>query len=289
MILKNLILFFFVSSTFLLHAQVFQAQKEYTKADSLRGSLRPERTSFDVLKYNLNVKVEPDKRYISGYNTISFRVLEDLPVMQLDLFSNMKIDSIVYRGAQLSYEREFNAVFITFKNALSAETTDSLRFYFSGNPLVAKTPPWDGGFVFTKDRNGKDWVSVAVQGTGASLWYLNKDHQSDKPEEAEIHIAAPNGLMNVSNGRFIGKKELEDGFTIWSWKVTYPINNYNIILNIGDYVHYSVFHEIICCHGKETLKQAHQLGLEVLNGDKWDESEEEDCCRQQGHHHVKGN
>ena len=237
--LKSFILLFFVGGTFLMQAQVFQDKKEYTKADSLRGSLRPERTNYDVLHYNLHVKVEPDKKYISGYNIISFRVLENLPVMQLDLFANMKVDSIVFRGNQVSYNREFNAVFITFEEPLAAKTTDSLSFYYSGNPIVAKNPPWDGGFIFTKDENQKDWVSVAVQGTGASLWYPNKDHQSDEPKSAEIHVTAPNGLMNVSNGRFTGKKKLENGFTEWSWKVVNPINNYNITLNIGDYVHFS--------------------------------------------------
>lgn len=239
MSIKYLILFLIISLSSLLHSQVFQGQKEYTIADSLRGSLRPERTSFDVLKYNLNVKVEPDKKFISGFNKISFRVLENLPVMQLDLFANMKIDSILFHGEILRFEREFNAVFISFNKQLKTNSIDSLEFYFSGNPLIAKTPPWDGGFIFSKDENGKDWVSVAVQGMGASLWYPNKDHQSDKPEEAEIHVAAPDGLMNVSNGRFTGKKELGNGFTEWSWKVTNPINNYNIILNIGDYVHFS--------------------------------------------------
>lgn len=239
MSIKYLILFLIISLSSLLHSQVFQGQKEYTIADSLRGSLRPERTSFDVLKYNLNVKVEPDKKFISGFNKISFRVLENLPVMQLDLFANMKIDSILFHGEILRFEREFNAVFISFNKQLKTNSIDSLEFYFSGNPLIAKTPPWDGGFIFSKDENGKDWVSVAVQGMGASLWYPNKDHQSDKPEEAEIHVAASDGLMNVSNGRFTGKKELGNGFTEWSWKVTNPINNYNIILNIGDYVHFS--------------------------------------------------
>src|SRR5690554_5996724 len=239
MFIKYLILFLIISLSSLLHSQVFQGQKEYTRADSLRGSLRPERISFDVLKYNLNVKVEPDKKYISGFNKISFRVLENMPRMQLDLFANMKVDSILYHGKKLNYEREFNAVFISFENALKSGTTDSLSFFFSGQPTIAVKPPWDGGFVFSKDKNGKVWVSLAVQGTGASLWYPNKDHQIDKPEEAEIHVAAPNGLMNVSNGRFIGKKELKNGFTEWSWRVTNPINNYNMILNIGDYVHFS--------------------------------------------------
>src|SRR5699024_5273866 len=122
---------------------------------------------------------------------------------------------------------------------LKKSPSEQLRFYYSGNPVIAENPPWDGGFIFTKDKNGKDWISVAVQGTGASLWYPNKDTQRDKPEEAAIHVTTPKGLMNVSNGRLTGKKELDDGRTIWSWKVTNPINNYNLILNIGDYVHFS--------------------------------------------------
>src|SRR5690554_1272774 len=239
MVLKHLILSLFVTCTFIVNSQLLQVQREYTRADTLRGTLRPERTSFDVLKYNLNIKVEPNKKYISGYNTISFLVLEGLPIMQLDLFSNMQVDSIVFHGKTLAYKREYNAVFISFESSLLPETTDSLSFYFSGHPLEAKNPPWDGGFIFTKDKNGKDWISVAVQGTGASLWYPNKDHQSDKPEAAEMHISTPNDLTTVSNGRLIGKKKLEDGFTQWSWKVIHPINNYNITLYIGDYVHFS--------------------------------------------------
>lgn len=215
------------------------AQQTATRADSLRGGLRPERTNFDVLKYDLSVEVNPGKKYISGNNNITFKVLKNADRMQLDLFENMQIDSIIFQGENLSYEREYNAVFIDFPTTLPKGTTTNLDFYYSGNPIIAENPPWDGGFIFTKDRNGKDWISVAVQGTGASLWYPNKDHRSDKPDEAEIHVTTPQGLMNVSNGRFTGKKELPDGRTTWSWKVSYPINNYNLILNIGDYVHFS--------------------------------------------------
>ncbi len=110
--------------------------------------------------------------------------------------------------------------------------------FYSGNPIVAKNAPWDGGFVFKKDEDGNPWIGVAVQGTGASLWYPNKDHQSDEPEEALIEIAVPNGLTNVSNGRFIGKTDLQNGYTRWSYKVSNPINNYDIVFNIANYVHF---------------------------------------------------
>lgn len=218
--------------------QVVTHSRSFTEADTLRGSLRAER-NFDVLKYHLNVKVNPEKKYLSGYNTITFQAEEDLATMQVDLFENMQVDSIVYRGEKMNYKRKFNAVFVEMIPEVRLNTVDSLQFFYSGNPVVAQNAPWDGGFVFEKDQEGNPWIGVAVQGTGASLWYPNKDHQSDEPEEVLIEIAVPDGLMNVSNGRFLGKESLENGYKRWSWKVESPINNYNVVVNIGNYRHFS--------------------------------------------------
>ncbi|OEY73482.1 M1 family metallopeptidase [Salegentibacter salarius] len=220
-------------------AQVLSNKEgNYTEADSLRGSLRPER-AFDVQKYHLKLKVEPEKQFISGSNTISFIAEEDLSTIQIDLFDNMKVDSILQNDEVLAFEREHNAVFIELNDAVKADEQGEIQFYYSGKPIVAKNAPWDGGFVWDKDDNGDHWIGVAVQGTGASLWYPNKDHQSDEPEEVQLDIAVPNGLMNVSNGQFLGEKDLGNGFTQWSWKTVNPINNYNVMINIANYEHFS--------------------------------------------------
>lgn len=221
-----------------IHGQVLSNKKHFTEADTLRGSLRPER-NYDVIKYDLDVRVVPADKFISGSNTITFKAEEDLPVMQVDLFQNMKVDSIIFRGEPMKFNRRHNAVFIELAPKMEKNAVDSIQFYYSGNPVIAQNAPWDGGFVFEKDREGYDWIAVAVQGTGASLWYPNKDHQSDEPEEVSIGVAVPNELMNVSNGRFIGKDILKDGYTRWNWKVESPINNYNVVVNIGNYVHFN--------------------------------------------------
>jgi aminopeptidase N len=165
--------------------------------------------------------------------------------IQLDLFENMKVDSIVFEHKKLDFTREFGAVFISFPTPL--KVTDNiltLQFYYSGNPIIAKNAPWDGGFVFSKDANNKPWICVAVQGTGASLWFPVKDSQSDEPDlGASIKVAVPNGLMNVSNGRFKGSLDLQNGYTRWDWEVKNPINTYSITVNIGDYVHLSDKHD----------------------------------------------
>jgi aminopeptidase N len=210
----------------------------YTRRDSLQGGLRPERTNFDVQRYDLNIKIDPDKKFISGYNDITFTVLNNTSKIQLDLFENMKVDSIVVKGNKTTYKRDNDAVFITFANPLKKGSEEKLRFYYSGNPIIAKNAPWDGGFVFRKDTNGKPWIGVAVQGDGSSIWYPVKDHQTDEPDKgATIKVAVPNGLMNVSNGRLIGSEDLKNGYTRWDWEVKNPINNYDITVNIGDYVH----------------------------------------------------
>lgn len=212
--------------------------QNYTRRDSLQGGLRAERTNFDVQRYDLNITINPDERSIVGYNQVTFKVLGNTSKIQLDLFENMHVDSIVYNNSKLAYKRDNDAVFITFPTELKNGTEQTLRFYYSGKPLVAKNAPWDGGFVFKKDTDGKPWIGVAVQGTGASLWYPVKDHQTDEPDRgASIKVAVPNGLMDVSNGRFIGSEDLGNGYTRWDWEVKNPINNYDITVNIADYAH----------------------------------------------------
>lgn len=215
------------------------AQEVFTRKDSLQGGMRHERSCFDVQRYDLDLTVNPDEKTIVGSNTISFKVVDSTKTIQLDLFANMQIDSIIHQGKSLMYRREFNAVFVDFPESLVPDMAEqSVAVYYSGKPIIAKRAPWDGGFVFSKDGQGKPWIGVAVQGTGASLWYPVKDSQTDEPDRgASIKVAVPNGLMDVSNGRFIGSEDLKNGYTRWDWEVKNPINTYNITVNIADYAH----------------------------------------------------
>ncbi len=215
-----------------------QINAQFTRRDSLQGGLRIERTSYDVKRYDLNITINPEQKSIKGFNDITFEVMVPTQKIQLDLFDNMKVDSIVWNTKKLKYIRDNDAVFIDFPEKLASKSNHKLKFYYSGNPKIAKNAPWDGGFVFKKDSNGKHFIGVAVQGTGASLWYPVKDSQSDEPDYgASIKVAVPNGLMNVSNGRFLGSQDLKNGYTRWDWEVKNPINNYNITVNIADYIH----------------------------------------------------
>lgn len=217
---------------------IFCFAQNFTQRDTLMGSLRHERTCFNVLHYHLNIEVDVEQKHLKGYNAIQFEVVEPTQKIQIDLFENMAIDSIVWMSKRLNYKRLHDAVFIDFPQTLEKNSTQKINFYYQGHPVVAKNAPWDGGFVWSKDKNNQPFIGVAVQGTGASLWMPVKDHQTDEPDHgAQISVTIPNELVCVSNGNLISKEILNaENKTTWHWAVVNPINSYNITINIGNYV-----------------------------------------------------
>ena len=207
-----------------------------THADILRGAWSPERANNDLLYYHLDIRVDPEQKYISGKNTIRFRMVEDGKRIQLDLHEALKIDKILMGKTELQYTRDSGAVFVDFPETLRKGKTYSIDFYYSGNPVETGR---FGAITFKKDPAGRTWINTACEETGASVWWPNKDQWRDEVESMEISVAIPNRLVDVSNGKFAGKTDLGDGYTRWDWMVHYPINNYDVSLNIGDYVHWS--------------------------------------------------
>lgn len=216
--------------------------QNFTKSDTLRGSLLPERVWYDVNYYHLNIDVNPTTKSINGYNDIGFSVLEPNKQMQLDLFENMHIDSVVYQGRQVSYNRLYNTFYVTFDEVLELGLKATLRVYYHGQPIQAKNAPWDGGFVWKKDPQGLPWIGVACQGVGASSWWPCKDHLSDEPDSMRISCTVPEQVQFVGNGNLESTIIVDDKRKS-TWKVTYPINTYNVTLNIADYSHLSDVYE----------------------------------------------
>jgi aminopeptidase N len=201
----------------------------------LLGAWGPYRANNKLLYYHLDVRVDPDKQYISGKNTIRFRMLKDDSRIQIDLTPKLNIDKILLGTTALKYQRDERAVYIDFPEPLKSGQTYSIDFYYSGNPP-------DGGrfgiVSFKKDPSGHTWITTACEGIGASMWWPNKDQWHEEVQNMQISISIPNNLVDVSNGKFMGKTDLGDGYTRWDWFVHYPINNYDVSMNIGNYVHF---------------------------------------------------
>jgi aminopeptidase N len=210
--------------------------------DKLLGGYGPYRANNDLLHYALHVRVDPEKQFLTGMNAIQFRMLEDGNRIQLDLVPTFSIDGILLEQAHdaptpLTYQRVAGrSIYIDFSRTLRKGHIYTVDFHYSGHPIEMGR---FGGFVFRKDPMGRPLVNTACEEEGASVWWPNKDQWRDEVESMDINIEAPSNLVEVSGGRFQGKTDLHDGYTRWDWKVQYPINNYDVSLNIGTYTHFS--------------------------------------------------
>tara|TARA_B100000809_G_C15139594_1_gene532517 strand:+ start:7060 stop:8682 length:1623 start_codon:yes stop_codon:yes gene_type:complete len=225
-------------SVLLLFISTTTISQNFTRQDTLRGSITPERAWWDLKHYDLQVEVDLDTKQIQGSNLISYKVLNENNSMQIDLQPPMIIEKVLQDGKELLFTSEGNAHFIHIEKEQKIGSNYKVTVYFSGKPLIAKNAPWDGGFSWEKDSNGKHFVATSNQGIGASIWWPNKDHYYDEPDNGiDFDITIPNGLMAVANGRLVNKETKKDK-TTWSWKVVNPINNYGVNINIGDYIHF---------------------------------------------------
>ncbi|MEP3836992.1 MAG: M1 family metallopeptidase [Algibacter sp.] len=230
---------FLITPLFFLNAQGLLSEKtKFTKQDTLRGSITPEREWWDLTYYHLDIKVNPENKFISGKNTITYKVLKSDSIMQIDLQSPMKLLKAVQNGKELKIRHEGNAHFISLINNQKADDINTLEVYYEGHPKEAIKAPWDGGISWKKDKNGNDFIASSCQGLGASVWWPCKDHMYDEVEGMKISVNVPSHLTNVSNGRLTLVERIGDTKT-YHWEVKSPINNYGVNINIGDYVNFS--------------------------------------------------
>ena len=226
----------------LLLGPFFTSAQFFTRQDTLRGSITPEREWWDLNYYDLNLKVQPDKEFIAGYNIIRYKVLEENDVIQIDLQEPLKIDAVSQDKKDLDFTSEGAAHFIHLKKKQIPGEFNELYVQYSGKPKKAIRAPWDGGFSWKKDENGNPFVATSCQGLGASVWWPNKDHMYDEVDSMRISVTVPKDLMDVSNGKFEGVEEMGD-YKTYHWFVSNPINNYGVNVNIGNYVHFGEKYE----------------------------------------------
>jgi aminopeptidase N len=255
---KRISILYFICSLFYWAASAQIETKQFTHADTLRGSLNAERL-YNVLRYDITITPDFDHKSIVGTNIITYldsvetihsknSLKNPSGIIQIDLQEPLEIDSIVQDGQQLAFKREGNVFHVrTLTGQSSANRLQEicstcvrkLTVYYHGFPKIAVRPPWDGGFIFTKDSLGRPWMSVTCEGTGASVWYPCKDYLGDEPDSgASLTMIVPDTLVAVGNGRLFRKYPAGNRMTGWTWRVVNPINNYDIIPYIGKYVNW---------------------------------------------------
>ena len=223
---------------------LFAGHENFTRQDTLRGSITTERAWWDLNYYHLDITVNPKTQYIKGKNTIHYTILNSYQTLQIDLQSPMKLTKAIQDGKKLEVRSDGNAHFIKLKKAQNRiGSVELIEIFYEGKPREAINAPWDGGISWKKDSNGVDFIASSCQGLGASVWWPNKDHMYDEVDSMKISVNVPKHLMNISNGRLQSIVKKGDETTTYNWVVSNPINNYGVNINIGDYIHFSEVYE----------------------------------------------
>lgn len=241
-----LLLSVFLSSCGILgiHLKVSNPKKagdypKATKQNTLLAEKSRYRNCFDVYHNTLNIEVFPSSKFIKGEVLIRAKAITDIDTLQIDLYKNMKINSISSGGQQLIFAREEGAVFLKMNQTVKAGADIEIRINYEGAPLVAKRAPWDGGFVWKTDKEGNPWIGVACESEGSSLWWPSKDIMSDEADSTDVTITVPEKLMAVSNG-VLKDSICKNGKSTYHWHTSYPINNYNVTIYVGNF---KLFHD----------------------------------------------
>ena len=208
---------------------------ELTPNNFLIGNLNENRSSYRVSFYDINIDFDIENKSLNGFVTIKAESMRDLNQLQLDLAENLNIKKIIHKNHNLTFSREFDAVLIDFKSTIKKGNFFDFTVYYYGSPQSADNPPWDGGFTWSKDKDGRDWIAVSCEGEGARIWWPNKDHITAEGDSVRMVYTVPSNMFAVGNGKLksISKNGEKSSY---EWFVRNPINNYNISVQIGNYV-----------------------------------------------------
>jgi aminopeptidase N len=197
------------------------------------GVLKPEQANMDVRHYTVALTVDPREQSIDGYTAIDVVLVQPTTTLLFDLMNNFKVSKVWVNNKEQVFTHEKDLIHITLPVAASGKI--NVKIQYAGKPRVAVRPPWDGGFQWTKDSTGNDWIAISCQNEGAKIYFPCKDHPSDEPNEgADLIITVPKDLVVAGPG-LLQKVTNKKNSATYHWKTNYTINNYSILFNIGKY------------------------------------------------------
>ena len=208
---------------------------ELTRNNFLMGNLNENRSSYRVSFYDINIDFDINNKSLDGFVTIKAESKSDINQLQVDLAENLNIKSIIFQNKEVTFKREYDAVLIKFPETIRKNNFFEFTINYEGVPQNADNPPWAGGFTWSKDKDNRDWIAVSCEGEGARIWWPNKDHITAEGDSVRMTYTVPSNLVAVGNGKLRSVKNIGEK-TSYEWFVSNPINNYNISVQIGNYV-----------------------------------------------------
>ena len=263
----------------LLHVSNLQAQHTDNINDrdimylTSGGKLNPVQANMDIRHYTIALDVDMMNQSISGYTEVSMNLLKKTDTILLDFIHLYNVSKITVNGKSANVVHHDDKLFITSSNGFESGAAN-VRVYYAGKPPVAARPPWDGGFTWSKDSNGNDWMSINIQGEGGKMYFPCKDHPSDEPNEgADLHITIPSNLKVAGPGLLMNVSTKKNKST-YHWKTNYTISNYCILFNIGKYK--VVKDEYTTINGNKVPIEYYVLEVDTMHAKKVIETKKRD-------------
>ncbi len=232
-------LFFIIFIATVLAFPVFGQREFDARPTESGGVLSAEQAAYDVKHYDLVLAVDVANRSIKGVLTVKAQIVKPVKVLALDLDTPFTVETVNLMNSRKQFAMKFvrteKQVLIHFPTVQNVGNTVEVRVAYSGKPRVAPNPPWVGGFVWEKTKDGQPWIATAVQMDGADVWFPVKDHPSDKADTFAMHFTVPANLIAASNGKLQSVTDNKDGTKTYNWFVSQPIANYCIALNLAPY------------------------------------------------------
>ena len=201
------------------------------------GALPASMAAYDVRHYDLAVRVDPMEQSIDGQSTVTVIAREPVEVFEINLDSRLEVMSVKSAGVSCTFRHTGGVIAVEPREHWAVGERHEVTIAYGGKPKVALRPPWIDGFVWSETPSGAPWVGVTGQGDGGDNWWPCKDHPSDEPDEGmDIALTVPSDLVGLSNGRMMDRIDNGNGTVTTTWRVSYPINNYLVTVNIAPYV-----------------------------------------------------
>ena len=198
------------------------------------GKLHPLQAIMDIRHYTIALDIDIANQSFKGSTEVNLNLSEKTNTILLDLIHFYTITQIKVNNKVVAFDQKDDKIFINSAAGFEIGNQKVLVEY-NGIPPVAIKPPWDGGFTWSKDSNGNDWISINIQAEGGKMYFPCKDHPSDEPNEGvDMKITVPKNLVVAGPG-LLQSVTTKNSKSTYFWKTNYTISNYCILFNIGKY------------------------------------------------------
>lgn len=250
MFLKQLSIFI-LSSVFILSGTIMfsqQTQNDFdqahycNKAHASRHMFNPKQRSnaltenYDLKYYRFEWEIDPAVYGIKGTATPYFTVLESgFNVIHFDFSSDLKIDSIMWRGQKLTYSQP--AAFqltINFPASLDKGSMDSISITYQGVP-----PSGGFGSFIQSSHAGEPSLWTLSEPFGSQDWWPCKNGLDDKIDSIDVIITTADKYRAASNGTLVSEKITSTGQKKFHWKHRYAIAPYLVAISVTNYTAYT--------------------------------------------------